>query len=271
MMKRSISSGGAGVTAKDTPQAMFQKLCKINDKRAFKDRHLVEKELKQKITYELDGKLLIVSRHCTSLAQSLVSKEWERRSDFCLCYFRNSISCESSTERHILSPINCDDGQVRLVCDCPYSFQYLLPCRHLLSATNDIKEADIHYRWFLRYWRGEFIPKKRLTSYIGSIAPETVLDKMKQSEETHNLSDKGGVDETPKRQHFSIPSTPSVPKFYPEAMRLCSELINAGDMSEIRRKSTMDGLLTLLKKVEAMPFDTPRSALPRHKSWFERV
>jgi len=163
VMKRAISLGGAGVSSKLAPEQAARNLYSTNSRRMTENVRVMDNA-----TRNCQGMKIVsgTNSHLTPHAADLIKSEMECRTQITLrAAYGNELQAVESHRRYKITL--CDDNRLR--CSCAFSTQLLLPCRHVLAAKKNVDVGDVHFRWLLPYWKGDFRPDWHC-SYPGAVA-----------------------------------------------------------------------------------------------------
>ena len=163
VMKRDANNGGAGISARDKVVTTLTKLSDINCTRKTQCTQFTDKCLLPLIPDR--EATVLVSKYLTPFARKLFISQLDES----VHYFIDSQSSHVIKVRHSskIREVRLN-REGRMMCDCPFSHQYVMPCRRLLRVSGGVVElGDFHYRWFILYYRQEFIPTRRYFRYLG--------------------------------------------------------------------------------------------------------
>ena len=151
VMKRSHDRGGASITARDAPEVMVAKLANLNQKRLSSTQTQMDRAVDRT---RMELTLSEVGKFVTQYAFALLTHEWEQAAEY--SHTKTSGNDLVLCRQDKLTTLRIQ-GE-RILCSCGHPAHFLLPCRHMMAVTGRVAVPDIHHRWLLRYWRGEFSP-----------------------------------------------------------------------------------------------------------------
>ena len=197
--KRDESAGGAGLTSKTAVEKTVSRLMNLQRSRDLSSRVCRDHGLN--LPAQTDDMNINIFKFVTQQARDILKTELVAAS---LCRISEQRKLEyivsSGTHEFVVTASFQDGTSYRLYCSCSWSYQWLLPCRHMIHVKDgQVDLEDIHPRWLLRYWRGEWSTEgnRGPHHYIGAIlkksptvSPEVILiidEPEKSDEDGHNI------------------------------------------------------------------------------------
>lgn len=266
-MKRAVSLGGAGISARLTPEETVQKLFETNEKRQQAEIRRSDVSTKSKLSQDFYPEVI---EHVSPFAEQQL-REQMAISRFCnvACLDSSTLRCNFKNRESVLK-VQVLSGERRLICTCPYSKQYLLPCCHVLKVKQHIDLQDIHCRWLKVYWRGDYTPIKKHDNFIGVVMNERIEAILQEGRSS--LMDVGflALDEADPPDTIETPAPLPKHDYFSEVMRKVKALITTADTGNQRRDALMRMLDEAQLQLDEMPIDIATRPIPRHKASYER-
>jgi hypothetical protein len=274
--KRPVERGGAGISAKSAPEHLVERLAILQRTRQVKVQRTMDTSLQLPANLPESSEGIILAQHVTQLAVALVG---EQRSAATFCVISQvtrdyiSVTSASGNIRKVRLILQSDGKGLRLLCDCLWSFQFLLPCRHVICVKKQVELTDIHVRWWLRYWRGEWQDNigRGIDGYIGAF----LVTHPYALEECDNISLIDDHDHS-----SSIPlAMPDVSEPGPHAIitssdslyRLFQEIQSESLKSDARHVKAYQAMEALLEELSEMQVTPSRAPEARFKSFNETL